>query len=306
MHGLRKLTTAVRDPRAAARTAATRALGACLLTLWPAARIERVLATWHLPERRTGFERLAFPALFERWIATRYLAEPDPDRREALKDICMAGESGVSWAEHYEETPIRREGKVGDLAFDAACPWFDGLEAALAAAPPNARTVQIGCSSGREMAHYAQRFPALSFLGTDIDPAIVARAARVHRLPNLRFEVARAHALMARIPEVPPLILYSNGALQYVQPEHVAAMFQAFARRGRLRTIFGETWRPDGRPLGAHSRWRGNFAWSHDYRDYAEEAGLAVREARAIPLRLGAGAAADAAVRHYYLAAEAG
>ena len=306
MHPIaRKIAAAARNPR----LIAARLGGLWVSATWPREKIRRLLATWNLAAARSRFETLVFDDVFSRWIRNVYLKETDPDAREALKYICMTGLGGVHWAESYDSHLLDRSQRYGELGFDEAFPQFAAMDAILSRASAGTTIVQIGCSSGREMAYFAQRFPRLSFIGTDIDEPIVERAGRAHPHANLQFKVARAHEICraapggagrqdirpgatdaaglfilgAGAPGGEPLILFASGSLQYVQPEHLEIMFNTIGRRGRTTLVLGEPWQEKGASIGrGHSRWRGNFSYSHDYRTYAERAGLKIIECRIV------------------------
>lgn len=239
-----------------------------------------LLRTWAQPAARSWLGNALFDDMFAQWMSDVYLAEPDPDRREALKAICMGGASGTAWADHYEATPIDRNCHIGELSFDDAVPLYPALDRLLSDAAPDTLVVQIGTSSGRDIAYFARRYPQMQFLGTDIDTAIAERATRIHPLPNLRFSLARAHTLLndTEIPNRPRLVVMSNGSLQYVQPEHIPVFFKRLHARGNVAVILVE---PAARQTGREpdqiggSTWRGQFSYSHDYRAYAQRAGFA-------------------------------
>ena len=243
---------------------------------------DRLLATWLTPAARGAAGGLLFGAVFDQWIRDVYLREPDPDAREALKTRCMGGDSGVAWADSYDAHPFDRSERIGELSFDQAMPMFPALDALLPRAAPGTIVVQIGASSGREIAYLAARAPGISFIGTDIDTGITSRAARSHPLANLTFCVARAHTLFddIHVPEAAPVVVISSGSLQYVQPEHLAVTFDRLVAWGTqatgARILLVESVRDDGRSpdrLGG-SAWRGNFSYTHDYKHYAERAGM--------------------------------
>lgn len=59
-----------------------------------------------------------------------------------------------------------------------------------AAAPE--RVLDVGCGTGGLLTHpLAREFPAVRFLGTDLDPASIDLARQSFRLPNLAFEARR-------------------------------------------------------------------------------------------------------------------
>ncbi len=244
--------------------------------------LQRQLADWEPIEPRRGAALLFFDALFDFWVANVYLAEPDPDRREALKDCCMLGASGMRWANVYDSRPFDRHERIGDLSFDEVQLQFPAMDRLLSRASPGTIVMQIGSSSGRELAYFAVQFTAIQFLGLDIDPGVVDQSARRHGRENLRFVVGRAHTALAdgHVPDGCPLIVFSSGSLQYVQPEHIAKAMARLAARGRVRLLLGEPCRDNGTAPDQlrGSRWRGNFSYSHDLKWYAEDAGFATVE----------------------------
>lgn len=254
-------------------------LGEILVALPPCrGLVERLLSTWHTPAARGPLARLLFDPVFDAWVRRRYLPETDPDVRERLKMICMAGESGRSWAEDYNRGDRLVREEVEGAPFSEADPSLDALDAACAAAPDDAVVVQIGCSSGRQIAWFAARHPRLRFVGFDVDHSIIDYVADVHRLPNLEFLVGFAQAM----PDILdrhrgwPSILFSHGSLQYVQPEHLDIFFRDVAARSDTLLILLE---PGSAALGPPeelegSHWRWNFSYTHNYRHYAERHGL--------------------------------
>jgi hypothetical protein len=244
---------------------------------------ERLLATWHDLPARSGLDRLLFGPVFHAWIYREYLREADPDRREAMKGLVMGGRSGSSWAESYD-SPLDFGGRIGSLAFHEANPLFLHLEGILAGTW-DLLVVQIGCSSGREIGYLAGRYPLNQYIGTDIYPEVVAYAAEHHGGSNLSWRCLAAKHIGALLDEFPgrEVLVFSSGSLQYVQPEHLDAFFRAAAGH-RAQVVLGETGSlrggsPDA--LGG-SRWRDNFSYTHDYRFYAERAGLSTVACRII------------------------
>jgi len=167
---------------------------------------------------------IAVSAYFMRFV---YLTEKDPDRRESLKSLVMGGDSGQKWAEHYDAIPIDSNfiGQVGGLSYEKACPLLPELNRFLSDANARMCVIQIGSSSGREIAWLAKRHSIHSFVGTDIYSEVVDYATRKYEYSNLSFEICSAkevHALLARYDRE-EVVIFASGSLQYVQPEHLTA-----------------------------------------------------------------------------------
>jgi hypothetical protein len=236
---------------------------------------EHLLSTWHDTPSRSRIDGLLFGPVFHAWVSHEYLREPDPDRREALKGLAMGGESGRSWAEYYDR-PLDFSARIGNLGFHEAWPLFRHMETTLSGVR-TALVVQVGSSSGREIAYFAARYPANQFIGTDIYPGVLGYSAAHHRGDNLSFQLLPAKEIGRLLSEFPEreAVVFSSGSLQYVQPEHLDLFFGALSRH-RARIILVEPGSDrDGSPdaLGG-SRWRDNFSYTHDYRFYAERAGF--------------------------------
>lgn len=267
---------------------------------WSEDRKAKLLSTWQTPAARSPLEKILFKPVFINWVHNTYLREVDPDRREVLKDICMEGDGGIAWAEEYESRPIDLSARYLGLNFGETHPWYQAMDRQLQETP-NAVVLQIGCSSGREIAYFAPRFPGASFVGTDIDARIVQRAAERHPLENAAFRIARAHELDDQIDPGKPLIVFSSGSMQYVQPEHLSLMLERLKKRGNTTIILGEPWREDGASFGQHTRWRGNFSYSHDYEAYAKAADFKTDQIAIISITKDPGSP-HFITRHYFYA----
>lgn len=247
---------------------------------------KRLLSTWIFPERRNRIDNFFYEkCLLPAWFRFEYLAEKNPNKRESLKELCMGGEGGRRWAEIYDSRSLDFEGMVGDMSGKEACPLLPKLDEILSKAAEPLVVVQIGSSSGREITWLAQKNPKHKYVGTDIYPEVVAYSAEHHNLPNLTFEKCVAkeiHRVLSRYKQ--KIIVFSSGSLQLVQPEHLKAFFQSLNRFPELEILLLEPGNElRGCPDGLKgSVWRGNFSYTHDYRFYAENAGLTTVESRII------------------------
>jgi len=238
--------------------------------------LNNLLSTWQRPLSRNGITSFFFEWVFNQWINKVYLKETNPDRRETLKDIFMGGDSGAEWAQTYESRPVVSS-SYGDVNFDVAFPWLKSSCAIIEKSPQNSIFIQLGCSSGKEVGLLAQQFPERQFIGSDIDDVIIQQAQKNHPRKNLTFKVERAHKIGNDIPNDIPLIVLGEGSLQYVQPEHLNEMFINLSNRKNVMIILQEPYSLFGMVIGNNdSRWRGNFSFSHEYRNYAKNAGFKI------------------------------
>jgi hypothetical protein len=269
----------------ALRRAVGTALGAVVVRLpWLRPYRERLLSTWQTPDRRRPLDRLLFGPVFSYWLEHVYWPERDPDRREQLKELCMGGTSGVQWADHYDAQPVDLDATVGTLTWAEAWPVYPRLLEVLEGFGGRATVIQIGASSGREIAWIAGRFGDATCVGTDPYPAVVERAAQLHQAPNLRFSVAAAHELGDLLADGErPVVVFDSGSLQYVQPEHVAVLMRDLGRTGAQLLAANPSSTEGDSPLQLGGTTPlGSFSYAHDYRHYAAEAGLGIVEARLV------------------------
>lgn len=240
---------------------------------------KHLLSTWADVKKRKGIDNFLFNRFFSIWIKFEYLKERNPDKRENLKELSMGGSSGKEWAKYYNTNPISSDfnTKRGHLSFREAAPLFDEIEGILKNSKTDLLIIQIGSSSGREIAYFAAKYPGHTYIGTDTYQEIIDYSALSHKFENLSFKKISAKDISQLLSEYKDrnMILFSSCSLEYVQPEHLETFFDSIAKYP-VRIILTETANEsDGSPDKLRgSRWRGNFSYTHDYKFYAEKAGI--------------------------------
>jgi trans-aconitate methyltransferase len=188
----------------------------------------------------------------------------------------MGSESGRRWAQYYDSSPLDMNTTIGELPFNEAIPLFSETEKVLLK-KTDAVVIQIGSSSGREIAYLASRFPNLQFIGTDIYPEVVTYSSEHHKERNLKFQILSAKDIGTLLQKFQgkDLVLISSGSLKYVQPEHLEMFFQA-VKQYHAEILLIEPGRFDKRSPDElqGSQYRDNFSFTHDYRYYASKAAL--------------------------------
>ena len=135
--------------------------------------------------------------------------------------------------------------------------------------------IQIGSSSGREVALLAKNHIRHQFIGTDIYPEVIVYSSNIHRLPNLSFTLCGAKEiklLLEKMSKSKRFIIFSSGSLQYVQPDHMKIFFSSL-KQYEVQIVLLEpvSYRNFDPQRINGSRWRDNFSYTHNYRYYAEE-----------------------------------
>ena len=249
-----------------------------------------LLSTWRDEEKRNKIDRFLFRVFFGVWIRFEYLKENNPDKRETLKSICMGGECGRNWAEFYQnqfaasghEGTIDLNSKVGHMTYKEACPAIDEISAILGNASSRYLVIQIGSSSGKEIAYFTKMFPQHEFVGTDIFDEVLEYSSNYHNYPNLSFvkcsakEIGNIFNILDIDIKNKPVLICAFASLNYVQPEHLTIFFNSLGRFANLKIILGEGGNESkGKPDKIKtSIYRGNFSYTHDYKWYAEKSGI--------------------------------
>lgn len=250
----------------------------CKLPLPPVVRYKRhLLSTWHDFDKRTQIDNLLFPYVFNRWIKLEYLKETNPDRREELKSLAMGGTSGEKWAINYDSRPLGLSSKLGHMTRGEACPIFSEIEFICENTTSDV-LIQIGSSSGREIAYFANKYPKIKCIGSDIYEEVVTYSKQAHNLPNLSFELSSAQSVLHLLtPYIEKdILVFSQSSLTYVQPEHLQGFFKTLAKCPNLKILLLEPANESqGKPDELEkSIWRSNFSYTHDYKYYAELSGI--------------------------------
>ena len=73
-----------------------------------------------------------------------------------------------------------------------------------------------------------------------------------------------------------PVLIYSSGALNYVQPEHLTIFFNSLSKFANFKILISEPGNESkGKPNEVKtSIFRGEFSYTHDYKWYAEKSGI--------------------------------
>ena len=202
--------------------------------------------------------------------------------RTAFQEELMGGTIGVDWAKGYNEqwdNPGNSSYRVGSLSFFEAWPHLALLNDKLKIENDAITVIQLGASSGREIAWLARENPQHKFIYTDIFDDVVNYAKQSICVDNLDFCTASADNLhvIAQFVETNQVLIFSSGSAQYVYPEHLDLMFKRviLSLKGKKAEFFiGEPAQDACTPLQLKgSSPRGNFSYSHDYCYYAEKNG---------------------------------
>ena len=265
----------------------------------------RLLGTWQTPERRGRLDNLLYTPVMVAWQRFEYWNEKNPDIREQKKALIMGGESGANWARAYNALNLGRSGGEDGGKVNHANPLYESLESVLGEPDRDPTCViQIGSSSGRQIAWVARRHPRVRCIGTDIYPEVIEVSRQAHRARNLEFQVVSAQniaELLARIQSA-RVVVFSSGSLQYVQPEHIECFFEALSLNPGIQVVASETASiKDGPPTAlAESKRRGRFSYTHNYKASAERHNFVTLECRIIDSPRSSGEPPTDTVTYFY------
>lgn len=270
---------------------------------------DRLLRGWSSPPKNTA-DAFFFRIISNAWLAVKYYGEKDPEMRLARQHVMMGGESGSNWAAHYNSRafPPSLDEPIGCMTARQAFPLFGDLERHLDDAKEPALLIQIGSSSGRQIAWYARRFSRHQFLGTDVMPSAIEFSRRTHNFSNLEFATLPAHYIPSALHVAHQrVILFSEGSMQYVQPEHLDFFFSELSKLPNIELFLQEpTSELEGPALDiAGSIPRGGMSWAHNYAFYARKHGLPINKAEIIrPFEPPEKYPSHAHFAHYYFTSE--
>ena len=164
--------------------------------------------------------------------------------------------------------------------------------------------IQIGSSSGREIAWLANKYPEIQCVGTDIYQEVIDFASASYASDNLKFYLASAITINKLIgcTRKGKTLIFSSGSLQYVQPEHMSSVFRGLSTTQEVEVIVFEPIDVDANLDGSYrSVPRANFSYTHNYKRYAEENGFETQNFRiATPEELHPETASHNRTGHYY------
>ncbi len=107
--------------------------------------------------------------------------------------------------------------------------------------------VEVGCGSGRVLAHCAEAMPQMSdFIGVDINPVIIAhdRTAFAPN-PRLQFLAADASVWLQKNARPGTILLTYGGVMEYFSAETLSAMFCGLAQHHPAAVALVEPVDPD-------------------------------------------------------------
>jgi len=210
--------------------------------------------------------------------------------RLQVQELLMGRDAGRNWAEYYFKggadtnkkefssypPPHDSGAKIGRLLFHEAVPLFSYIDEALKKQKPPL-VIQIGSSSGRDIAYFAKNFPSLDCIGTDIYSEVCQFASTQWNYKNLHFVPCAAHdtwLLTAGCPGKPNTLFFAQGSLQYVYPEYLDLFFKNVSKfvSGATVVLCEPGYEINGSPDTLRgSAPLGGFSYNHDYTYYASK-----------------------------------
>jgi hypothetical protein len=230
-----------------------------------------LISTWQRPERRRRWhDRRLYKYLLSTWMDSVFSREPDPDKREKLKYLAMGGQGGIAWAKEYLNRKVDAAGSKKE--------FYNSLKE-FCKSPEKSVVIQIGASSGRELAYLKSFNQVHLYIGTEIDKQIISYLNNYYCEEGLNFLLCPAHwtGKLLRNYKGYNFIIFSSGTLQYVQPEHLEVFFRQLGDFSNVKLALCEPLDEKFlNSLEAKSVWRGNFSYFHNYKAYAEKVGLRI------------------------------
>ena len=149
-----------------------------------------------------------------------------------LQTRLMGNANGVDWAIYYQSAiedefpPPRGTKTIGKLDFHDTIPSFERINKYLTDTEDCCTVIQLGASSGKDIAYFSKNHPRHKFYYTDIFDSVVEYASKVHNYSNLHFLTASAENLhlIASATRDNSVLLFSMGSSQptmIIKAEHI-------------------------------------------------------------------------------------
>ena len=188
------------------------------------------------------------------------------ERRNSILAKVYSGEGGLHWAKTYLAMPY-------DWSVVARDGRYAMLDAALTTCDDGTTALFSGCSSGREVAAYARRYPAHHFLGFDFNDSVVEFCRDMHEAPNLRFDVLD----LTNPNDVSTLvcgdIMFVAGTFVYLTGPALRNLLDTLPSRIQMLVIGASVDMGYDYHAEHISRYKGLFSWSHPYPQLLRQSG---------------------------------
>ena len=204
--------------------------------------------------------------------------------QDAILGLLWNDKVSANYANLYQHKPWGRE-YFGEhpLELNYWGPLWDFIDSHLASTR-GLTILQLGTSSGREVAYFAGRHPQHQFIGTDLSEQATARCNEFwKRIPNLTFQVLDVRRL-EEFKTIPDLCI-SSAMICLLQPKRLDAFFSVIGAHWPHALVCidepvgGSYCRGNlgySLKLDKESVPRGTANWSHNYCVVARRAGFEV------------------------------
>ena len=170
----------------------------------------------------------------------------ETSRRAQVQQDLMGGDESSKWANHHADLkevglpatdnfpPKRGTCVHGEIDFRDAYPIFSYLPKILRV-QKSGMCIQLGSSSGKEIAHFSAYFNNIRFVGIDAYSGATEVASKRYRYPNLEFRTGDFMSAFSMPCNANhgPLVMFSNGSLLYMFPEAIINFFAKLASSDR-------------------------------------------------------------------------
>lgn len=150
------------------------------------------------------------------------------------------------------------------------------------------RLVEIGCGDGQVLDYCAKQLPTIeSFVGLDINAAVIDRTAKAHAENNrLSFVEAEAGAWLNANPMAGTILLSNGGVLEYLTQENVDGLLGALVSHSPAAVVLVEPVAPEHDLKTQQDSFVFGYenSFSHNHRTRLEQAGLNVMQEQELQL----------------------
>jgi len=214
-----------------------------------------LLSTWNNEKARTIFDKIMFQFVMQVFEQHIFL-KTSPEMRDHWKFFCMKN-NAADWAQIYYDRKLDLKLKV-----------YIDIEKRLHEVK-NILFIQLGCSSGREIFHFANLFRNHEFIGIDSFQSVINFCNDKYNLSNLFFKKLLLENIDILMNECKKsIIIFSSGTMQYSQPEAICSILKKI-KSYNAELFLLEPLSSEGRVnfnANINSTYRGNLAFNHRYK----------------------------------------
>ena len=223
---------------------------------------EGITQNYHRRDSLSILNKIKFFALRETLSDEYYTA--NFDRRRQIASMFYGQEESVRWAKNYNDN-VEFDYQTLFSEEKLSLTWVEKM-----LSTKNYSVHELGTSSGRQIAHFAKKFPQSKFVGSDLFDELISYLKNYYNLPNLNFKKVDA-GLLDDVSKIKEDILVAAGVLCLLNEEEILTLFSNVKSQHIIigEPIFGHGSVLSSTPVGG-------FQSAHPYEMFLKNTGWVI------------------------------